>query len=298
MDTALFTSLFPEFLILAALVFLSPLLSSLLLTKTEPKLKIVPPYWISLVVMGWVLIHWYYPLTPISSISLIFGGLLVLVARAEDIVVTSIIGKAAEREVIFFEHLLVYANIESVKNRLCVPEIRTELALSSRIEGNVEEGYTLRTERGFDFCNRFLLTKDKQYLEEATNLRIAHYQIGRYNLRTTPVFIEHMDKTSGYVERILLYREPRLAFERITPLTNNVQDVLVDTIMDELMGAYAKSKRYSALDKVKIGATISIAVVSVILILIGQSVYGGFSAILDILYALSELPDVVRRSRT
>jgi hypothetical protein len=270
----------------------------MMLTKREPKLHIVPPFWISTVTVFYVLVRWYFPITATTFVSLGIIAVLAVLSRAEDSLITYVLGIATDRESIFFEHLLVFANIEAVKERLSVPEMRTELALSPRIQGDSETGYIFRTARGFDFVDRFLITKSKDYPEEGTDVKIAHYAMGRYNLKMSPVFYQHTRKTSVYIRDILRSREPKLSFQVITELTSNAEDPLVDSIIDDLMGAYMKSKRFSGLDKLKIGATVGVFIASAILIVLGYPLYGGFSALLDALYALTELPDIVSRQRT
>jgi hypothetical protein len=294
-------SLFPQFVTLVVMVLIGPFLVSLLLTKREPTLKIVPPFYVAIFGFAWILIFWLIPYESIRAfLAIVFGVTLLFVGRMEDRLVTSVLGIATDRECIYFEHLRVYAQIEEVKARLSVPEIMDNLFLSDRVEGNAEQGYMFRTERGYDVVNKILLVRDEHFPETPiTNVKIAYYYKKRYNVQFSPTFLENCRRTSGYIRDIFLNRDRDAAMplEVIVPLTNNVRDPLIDSIIDELMGYYARSKRLSRFDKIKIGAVLGIATMTVGLFVFDQPQLGVASIVLDTFLALSELPDIVRRSK-
>jgi hypothetical protein len=290
------TLLFEQVWALIIMVIISPFLLSLILTKRKPNLRLVPPFYIAWVSYVWLIIVQSYPFsTTTVTDSVLLGGIFVAICYLEDRAVTLILGITAERENIFFEHFKAFAQIEDVRNKLSVPEIRSELTLSPRTEGNSELGYRLHTRREFTSVNRILLTRDKEYPDELTDVKVVYYAMGRYSLTMSPYFLEHWKKTSGYLKDIFTERDPIIGIEKITDFQNNVRDPLVDSVVDDLMGYYVKSQRVSMLDKIKVGATIGIFVIAVYLFVIGQPVYGGLSAILDAIFALSELPDILRR---
>jgi hypothetical protein len=291
----LFTSpILSQFIELLILVFVTPFLASLFLTKRKPKLRIVPPCYITLVTMSWIIIILYTTLKQEAIVIGLFGIVLMLVGYVEDKLVTSILGLTTERESIYFEHLLVFSTIDNVKARLSVPEIRDRLHLSDRIGGSVETGYIFHNRRGYDFVKRILLTKNKQF-PDLTDVKIVYYEIGRYNLRVSPIFLEASRETSAYLKDVLSNREPSFYVDIVQSFANNLHDPLIDSIIDEMLGYYAKYKRLSYRDWTKIIAFLGVLVATVLLFIYDYSIYGVLTAIIDALFALSTFPDIVRR---
>jgi len=285
----------PQFVILLVAVFLSPFLISLILTKREPELKIVPPLYITLLSFVWITIFWLstFGTAEIFLISLL-EGTLVGCGLVEDRLVTTILGMTAERESIYFEHFRAYAEIGDVKARLAIPEIKDHLLLSDRVDGDSEKGYVFRTKRGYAFIIKISLTRDRQFAE-LTDVRIVYYEKARYNLRVSANFLEYAKDTSLYLKDIFPHRERPIGVEVITSLTNTVHDSLIDSIIDEMYGYYTQYKRLSGWDILKIGALLGILVFTIVLFVYGLTLYGGLTALIDGLFALSELPDILRR---
>lgn len=293
----LFTpSVLPQFAIYVIMVLLSPFLISLILTKRSPNLKIVPPVYVAIIGWAYLLVFQTFPLEPNRDFLVVmFGLIMVAMGAIEDKFVTSILGVATERENIYFEHMTVFAEIDDVKARICVPEIRDALDLSHRIEGDADRGYTFRTNRGHTFIKTIQLTKNKEYPDEETDFKVVYYEKARYNLRVSPAFLEYSRMTSAILKDILFKRAPSLGFAMIMDLKNDVRDPLVNSVVDEMYGYYVKSKRLSFADQAKIAAVVGVFVMSIALFVFEQPLYGGVAAVLDALIALSELPDIVRK---
>jgi hypothetical protein len=289
-------SVLPQFIIFVAMVLFGPFFMSLILTKRSPNLRIVPPYYVAAMGAVYLLASQIAPLEPNRDfLTVMFGLIMVAMGSIEDKFVTSILGLATDRENIYFEQLTVFAHINDVKTRLCIPEIRDELNLSYKIEGDARRGYTFCTKGGNVFINKIQLTRNKDYPHEATDFKVAYYEKAKYNLRASPAFLEHSKKTVAYLNDILYNRVPSLAFAVISEFQNNVRDPFVDSVVDEMYGYYAKSKRLSFPDVLKIVAMLGIFVMTIALFVYEQPLYGGISAALDALIVLSELPDLVRK---
>lgn len=295
--TQLFTSSsLPQFIVLLIMLFLSPFLTSLALTKRTPELKIVPPFYVSLIGCAWLFAVWVFPFRYDSILISLFGVFLIFLGYVEDNFVTSTLGLATERENIYLEHLKVFADIEQVKMRLTISAIEENLALSERVEGDSEQGYIFHTQSGFDFVNKISLVRDAKSSCQ-TDLRIVFYEKGRYNLRFSESFLEHSRKTRAYIKDILSNRAPPMKFETVTAFTNNICDPLVDSVVDELQGYYMRYKRVPKVDAIRILAFLGILGLTVILFVLEQPAYGSLTAAIDFLIAVSELPDVWRRRK-
>lgn len=276
-------------------VLLSPLAISLFLTKKTEQLRIVPPFYITIISFGWILLFGIWPFFwPAAYSQLIFGGLLLAVGLVEDRVVTLILGRAAERDSIYFGQVIVYAGIEDVKRRLSVPEIRDNLFLGERVEGDATTGYTFRTKRGFSVVNKVSLTQDEQ-LPGRTSVKFVCYQKGRYNLKVSPAFLEEARKNFAYLIDVIRNRPSPMKIDPVPDLANTIMDPLVDSIIDEMRGYYVRTKRFSGADWVKIIALAGVLLLTIGLLVAGFSVLAGFSGAIDTLLAVSELPDIVRR---
>jgi hypothetical protein len=282
--------------IIAAVI--TPFLLSLLLTTIQPELRIVPPFYITLISFAWLFVLWVNPsnvsatLTPVITL----GTFYVTLGFAEDKLATLILGIAAERERIYFEYLTVYSDIDDVKARFAVPEIRRELFLSERIEGNAEQGYLFKTRRGLFFKNQILVTRSKEY-PHSTDVKIVYYEEGKYNLKISPVFPEVTRKTSLYLKDVLYNREPKLGFEVAVEFTNTARDSLIDRVIDEMRGYYVRSKQFSYADKFKIAMLAGVLILTVVLFLIEQPVYGALTIAIEVLLAVLALPDIFGKQK-
>jgi hypothetical protein len=68
-------------------------------------------------------------------------------------------------------------------------------------------------------------------------------------------------------------------------------------IIDELRGYYIKYKRLSTGDSIKVVAIIGTFILSGVLLWLGQPVYAILSAVINSLFAVSELPNIIRRRK-
>lgn len=280
--------------ILAVILILSPLLASLALSKMQP-LRIVPPFYVAVVTFGFIIVIWGITSSSNFIESVLLGGMYTFVGLIEDVAATKILGIASDRANIYFEQLTVYADIDDVKARLTVPEIKDGLFLSDKIEGNSEKGYTFKiTNENYIYSHRITLTKSKEE-PETTILKIVYFYVGKYNLTSSPAFIEESTKISLYLKEILRNRKPNIMFARDVGFTNESQDSLIDKIIDDNRGYYVKSKRFTKLDKFRIGAIILIAVIAIVLFAVEQTTYGALIAALDALITVSQIPDLLKK---
>lgn len=289
----------PQLLTLILLVTLTPIPISIMLTKTQPKLRIVPPFYITLVTFAWILFSWVNINNFNTTFFAAYGGFaLSACGFAEDKLIASVMGIAAERESIYYEHLKVYGDIEDVKTRLGTTEIKDALFLRDRIEEDAQHGYIFKTRRGAPYHSKISLSKDKDF-PEITDVKIVYYEEGRYNLRVSKGFLEEARRASAYARDILCNREPCIAFEVVVSFTNsaNTRDALVDSIIDEMRGYYVRTKKFTKMEWFKVVAFVAVTLATVALFLTEQSTYGTLAAILDGLIVISQLPDILRREK-
>lgn len=277
---------------------LLPFILSLILTGIQPELRIVPPFYITAISWAWMFVLWINPNNASTMITptILIGMFYVALGIAEDKLTTAILGIAIERRNIYFEHLRVYATIDEVKDRLTIPEIRRSLYLSDRVEGNAEKGYTFKTKGGYVFINRILIIKDKDF-PELTSLKIAFYEKRSYSLKVSPSFIEESHKTLWYLKDVFIGHEPEIGLEVILPFTNSTSDILIDNVVDDLRGYYVKSKQFSIRDRLTIASLVGILALTIVLFLIEQPIYAGLSIAIEVLLAVLQLPDLIRKQR-
>jgi hypothetical protein len=287
--------LFPTFTLLLFMYLISPLVLSICLTKREPYLKLVPPFYIAIVSIVWILIAWLSSNISLLFIVIFFGFLVGYVGFFEDVAATSLLGIATARDLIYFEHLRVYAEIEHVKARISNLAVMKTLNLSERIEGDAEQGYRFVSQRIYTIKNLIVLSKDKDY-PDLTNVKVVYIERARYNLRLSPVFLEKTNETSEYIHSLFLKREPVLHYEVMTGLTNTALDPLIDSVEDELHGYYARYKRLPARDSLKILGLLMLGVMTLVLWLSNQpDIYWQLSLLFDIVVYLSQISDLLRR---
>lgn len=281
--------------ILGFILLSSPLLASLALSKKYP-LRIVPPFYVAIVTSGFIIAIWGVTVPSNLVLTVIVGFMFALVGLGEDAATIKILGIATDRENIYFEQLTVYADIENVKARLTVPEIKDGLFLSDKIDGDSEKGYTLKSiiSENYVYSHKITLTKSREETE-TTILKIVYFYVEKYNLTNTPAFMEESTKISLYLKEILRNRKPNIMFARDVEFTNESQDSLIDKIIDENRGYYVKSKRLTKLDWIKIGSIIFIAIFSFILFAVEQTTYGALIAALDALITVTQIPDLLKK---
>ncbi len=301
------------FLGLLTFVFLLPFFLSLALTKKDTqqaKLEVVAPQTIGVIgilyaivfILGVPNLHPSNVAVATGEVdNFIFGymglALVYTFVRLEDRLVVALLGRAAERESIYFQEIKVPVTIDKVKERLVVPEIQSGLRLSPRIEGDSTEGYMLNTPRGFDFVTRIRLVRDETDPSQ-TLLKLVVYEKTRYSVHADSYIVEMIRRQAGAVLDVLNNRTPPFGAKITVPLTNSAQDSFVDTAIDDMRGLYLKSQRYSIGDKVKVVAIVGIVSLTGLLFATGLTTYGIISVAIDVLFAVNELPDVVSRSRT
>jgi hypothetical protein len=288
--------LLPTFLFLSIAYFISPLILSICLTKRQPYLKIVPPFYISIISIVWMLTYWLSSNISLLPIVVAFGLTVGYAGYYEDTLATSLMGIATTGDMIYFEHLRLYADIETVKARICVPAIMNALHLSERIEGDNEQGYRFISKRDQFFKTLISLSKDKDY-PNLTDVKVAYFEKTRYSIRSSPDLLEYVRKTSKYLQlSVFLEREPKLICEVVMAPTNTARDPLIDSIEDELQGYYARYKRLPARNSIKILGLLGLALLTIGLVLSGQpDIYWQLSILFDVFVYLSELPDLIRR---
>jgi hypothetical protein len=292
----LFTpQLFPTFILLLGTYLISPLVLCFCLTKREPYLKLVPPLYISIISVSWMVIYWLASNLSLLLIVAFSGMFMMYVGLFEDMAARSILGIATVRELVYFEHLRIYADVEVVRARISDLAIMTTLELSERSEGDAEQGYRFNTQRRYDIKKVISLRRDRSY-PDSTDLKVVYFERARYNLRFSPAFFERINEFSEYLHSIFLKREPILPCEIVIPLTNTALDPLVDSVEDDLHGYYARYRRLPARDSVKILGLLAIAGLTVGLFLSKQpDIYWQLSLLLDILIYLMEIPELLRR---
>jgi len=275
-----------------------PLILSLILTAIQPEFRIIPPFFITIISWVWLFVLWVNQSNASTMIPLTFfiGTFYVTMGYFEDWGTTKILGKAIERENIYFEHLLVYAEINDVKNRLITPEIRRTLHISETVEGKSADCYLLKTRNVFTFKNDIILAKNKES-PELTDLKIVYYEVERYSLRVSKDFVEDAHMISGYVRDVFTNHVPNIGVEVVASFGNTVNDPSIDRVIDDMRGFYARSKQFSNADRFKIGLLTIVLILTGILFIIGQPTYAVLSIAIEVLIAVLGLPDIIRRQR-
>ena len=102
---------------LIVFVVLLPLALSLILTAIQPELRIVPPFFITIISVAWFFVLTINPSNVQDTLFAvaILGMSYIALGYSEDWITTKVLGKAVERDSIYFEKLLVYGEVEMSK---------------------------------------------------------------------------------------------------------------------------------------------------------------------------------------
>jgi len=294
---------FGLFFLVALFIILFPLISSLAFTERRQeieKIKIVPPFFISIIGAGYLVILLINSGTIALNSVFAFGSLFIFIyaisGNGQDRIGSAIFGRASERELVYFTKFDVEADIEDVKNRIRIPEIRRQFNFGMKIEGDSGTGYTIVTPRGFDFITKMRLIKDKDKPNN-TIVKVAFYEKGRYSLRTSALFVENTKLLSNYLYDVFVDRTPKFETTIKTALTNSAHDELIDSVIDDMRGLYVRSQEFGIGDWIKVGSFVLIVILTIYLFIEGLTLYGGLTIVLDALLGITELPDVFRKRR-
>lgn len=287
------------FVALFILLVFSPFLMSLILSKNYPNLRIVSPFWLALVSFAEILIAAVNFIAIEGLIGLIvFGGLYLLAGYGEDRITTRVLGIAIEKEQIYFEHLHVVADIDDVLKQLSIPAIRNLLKLSDVMEGNSTQGQVLKTrkKRGENCACRLSLARTEGDTKTA-ELKTAYFEKGRYTLTTSLDFLEWARETSRNISDALgnPERDRHYGVKPIVRFTNKAQDPLIDSVVADLQGYIAKSKKFSTVERIKIVALIAFLAVTPIMFVIGAEPTGVAFVVIDVVLAMFETSDALKR---
>ena len=299
------------FILLVALFYVSPFLLSLALTKNKggiENLRVVPPRCITAIVLIFaVLFILGAPNFGLSgeaaaqqenNYSFALIGLMVFGmagVMGEDGLAVRVLGRGASREQIYFEKLLVHNDIETVKGRLIVPEIRKNLNLKPTVEGSKEEGYTLDTSsRRFDKITKIRLEKFKEN-DGWTTVSVVHYLISTFYLKVDIRFIEVARKDSAYIYDVLTEREPKLPTDIILPLSNSHHDLFIDRALDDLRGYYARTQRAPSGEKALLAIFALVLVLLAYLVISGEGLLALAAGLIEALLGMVEIGDRLKK---
>lgn len=305
--------LFYWFLIYGAFIFVAPLLLSLILTKKDvdlENLRIVPPLYVSIIGVLYAAV--FFLLVPLLRIvgqpqfanigildlaSLMFLIFIPMTARAEDSLAIAILGRTADRQAIFFEKLRVHASIEEVKAKLSTQEYADNLSLRMNVAGTKEEGYVLKTQRGFAFTTKVGLYVDEDD-KNRTILKVAFYEKSPYSLRLTKYFIEHAREHVAYLHDLLTGREPLMKVDVLVALTNNVHDLFINDVLDDLRGFYVQTKRAPRVSILLVGTVVALTGLTIGFFLSGypEEAFLATGAI-DIVILIVTVMEYIRKGR-
>jgi len=265
--------------ILATILFLvSPLLVSLLFSKKREDLadlRVVPPLYVAIVTIVYaaLFIFGVPNLSGLNSIakselvsnyllgfmSLFFFG---FIAWGEDRAAVLIFGTSAERESIYFEKLRVHGQIEDVKAKFLTPEIRENLGLVKRVEGDQKLGYILRTGRRFDITSLISLREDEEE-KGSVIVKIAYYEKSRYSVRFSRYFLEFTKRQSAYLYEVFTDRKPQMPTDILQELTNTSNDSFICDVLDDLRGYYVAVQKVAPLSLTLVVSSLLVAAVTV-----------------------------------
>jgi hypothetical protein len=292
----------PTFLFLFALVIFLPLLLSFSLSRREPK-KITSALSITIISV----IATLFVLVAQSQISLnnlVFilsaSTYLPLIGFIEDRVVTFFVGMETNESFIYYEHRLVYSPIEEVKTRLSLKDTKSILYLGDPCESNNEIGYFFKTRRiGYFFFPRYIIeikiSKNSE-VPDSTDLKSVYYELGQYGMRDSSRLTQEVYRSSGYLTNLLRRIKPPIDFAVVTDLIRAKEltepEPLVLSVINEMQGFYSRNRQLSWFDILRFGAIIALLVLSPVLFLSEQTVYGAIVAGFDVLLILASLPDI------
>jgi len=274
-----YASLFLAF----TLVYSLMLITSLALTRVFPDRKVVPPFFMQMIVLVWFLssifsIGQYYQLIPQSDYAgnytlsvnqsiltwYLLGGVFLFVSGfTQDRVVTGVVGRTARYGNILRYSMKVMMEPKALRDLLLIEKFRRGLSVSRKTETDASGSIYLWRRFGFTNVLQIELRPNKETRDgkEMTDtvMNVIGYERRAYYVQTSDSQIEGFNGDLYYIKSILDRHDPPISYSK-EPDTN--ADKLVYQAIDELQGLSPHIERVSKLGWLKLGGFIAALFIS------------------------------------
>lgn len=266
-------------------IFFTPVLISLIATKFLPEKRIVPPLFISLFTVGVMML--YFAFIPdvsmqergigifMTTIYLIFAGLF------QDSISLTIIGRSARESDLIKYSLNVPKPIEFVESVLAKEKYRNHFELEGKIE-EIRKGIRLRSKKIATYDS---VIEIKENGRSSCVMNIVYFDKGTYFLKTSEELETFADEKIHYLKKIL--EDSNCSVTDGNP--ENVEP-LVNHIIEDVSGVYAKTGGVSKIGWLKILGFIGVICIALGIMWLGNIIEGSIALIFVLLYLIFDLP--------
>jgi hypothetical protein len=272
----------------AILVFLTPIVLSLGLTRVHPEKRLVPPLYIQLITLGMFLATADYAASPYLSL-LMIGLYVGLGGLTQDKIVLAITGRTVDRDSIVRRAFMIVGDPERIAQVLTkFPYVGLDEMWDTKPNGAI----VLRSPKDREYTTVVEITRGKQ--PNHSFLSVAFYQRTRYYLRKTADLEEYARIRLAYIRDVFSRDEYRT---EVYEAPDSIATPLLDSIIDEMQGLVTTHfERLSGLGWVKMVSFIgAVAIVGILLFYMKDYGSAITTVALILLYLAFELPSRLSR---
>jgi len=217
-------------------LFFFPLLLSFLFGRRVTGRIIVPPTYVQRTAYALLLFFVWSKFTPYDWVSIIWGlGYVGLSGPAQDRLMTTALGKPAPREAFLKLSLSVETSVPNLITILRRRKYRQQMGLDTHVITTDRGSSILMSKRGKGLRTALEFVEGQR--EKQTLLNVVCFFVGNYELTVSDALREYARGQSAYAKAIL--DSPEIALHPMIADEQNA-DYLVDTMVDEMEGAFRK----------------------------------------------------------
>jgi len=239
-DPQTLPTIYIQFFGYGLIVVLIPILLSFVLSRVHPEKRIVPPLFMNILAVAYLIFFAYFNVIP--SNALVWEGLVgyaMLGGLFQDRVATYALGRTAPREKIFKYSCTVHADIHKTQKIILRRKYRKRLGAPLVVEA--EEGESLKLKSYPRDRIQTILEIVEGDKSDETTIHLAVFEKRAYDINFNEDVEEAGKAAIDYLEDIFFKRNS-IKIEP-APLTN--ADILVDYIVDEMLGAVTRFQEMS-----------------------------------------------------
>ncbi len=273
------------------LLFIIPIVISLVLTRVHPDKRIVPPLYMQIIVFAYYLLYALFHGQPseiqqsISILMLVFVY-TIMIPQLQDRIVLWVTGYTAHSEDMISYSFRARTRLERIEEVLTKDPFKTQLRILATPE-DTNRGVELKTPKFSRFMTVIELEKNPRNDDE-TFINVVFFEKGQYYFKDSESIKEKAIDKIEYLKNVLERPEHMIKFEEIN---NSHAEHVKNSILDDTRGVYQHLGVVTNEGKFKIALfCIAIGIACGFFFIIKDNTNGFITLTIIILYVVFELP--------
>lgn len=268
-----------------ALILLAiPPLFSITATRLIPEKRIVPPFYIHMIAVGYMSFYFstqhFMPNIWFLNIFVLFMY-SIFIGLTHDIIVQTILGRnVREKDLLTYSFKIKNINVKNLENLFMSERHRRHFRLDGRIE-EIDDGVRLRNTPDIDTRMIIEIKTDK----DDVLLNLLFFERGRYYFKYTDMLIDDAKEKSRYIEDLIKEK-----FNNIEKAPEQNAVLLKEDILERAGGLSSQVDKISRIGWAKIISFIIVVAIAISLIVFDYMTEGITTLAVVLLYVIFDLP--------